>query len=49
MDLTLLLLQAGTTGDPTAIGLFRFFIGFFLILFLFFGFLLFTAWISRDE
>jgi hypothetical protein len=44
-----LLLQAGTTGDPTQIGLIRFFIGFFLILITFSTFLGFTYWISKDE
>jgi hypothetical protein len=44
-----LLLQEGTTGDPTAIGIFRFFAGFFLILLLYGGALLFTYWIGRDE
>ncbi len=44
-----LLLQEGSTGDPTAIGIFRFFAGFFLILSLYSGALAFTYWISRDE
>lgn len=44
-----LLLQAGDTGDPTQIGLIRFFIGFFLVLFTFGSFLGFTYWISKDE
>jgi hypothetical protein len=44
-----LLLQEGSTGDPTAIGVARFFIGFFLILFLYVGALFFTYWISKDE
>ncbi len=44
-----LLLQAGDTGDPTGIGLARFFMGFFLILFVFSSFLGFTYWISKDE
>jgi hypothetical protein len=48
MDL-LLLLQAGSTGNPTAIGVFRFFVGFFLIISLYSGFLGFTYWISKDE
>lgn len=48
-DLALLLLQEGTTGDPTAIGVFRFFAAFFLIMFLFIGALSFTYWISKDE
>ena len=45
----LLLLQAGSTGDPTAIGLFRFFLGFFLVIGFFTSFLGFTYWISKDE
>jgi hypothetical protein len=45
----LLLLQEGTTGDPTAIGIARFFIGFFLILLVYGSALAFTYWISRDE
>jgi hypothetical protein len=44
-----LLLQEGTTGNPTAIGIARFFIGFFLILFVYGSALLFTYWISREE
>jgi hypothetical protein len=44
-----LLLQQGSTGDPTAIGMFRFFAGFFLIISLYCGFLGFTYWISKDE
>jgi len=44
-----LLLQAGSTGDPTAIGVFRFFAGFFIIISLYSGFLGFTYWISKDE
>ena len=48
MDLALLL-QAGSTGDPTAIGVFRFFLGFFIIITLYSGFLGFTYWISKDE
>ena len=44
-----LLLQAGTTGDPTAIGVFRFFLGFFLIVSIYSGFFGFTYWISKDE
>jgi hypothetical protein len=45
----LLLLQEASTGDPTPIGIARFFIGFFLILSLYGGALLFTYWISKDE
>lgn len=48
LDLALLL-QAGSTGDPTQIGVFRFFVGFFLVLFIFSSFLGFTYWISKDE
>ena len=44
-----LLLQAGSTGDPTAIGVFRFFAGFFIIISLYTGFFGFTYWISKDE
>jgi len=44
-----LLLQAGTTGEPSAIGVFRFFLGFFLIITLYSGFFGFTYWISKDE
>lgn len=43
------LLQQGSTADPTAVGLFRFFAGLFLILFLYGGALTFTWWISKDE
>ncbi len=49
MTVLLALLQEGSTGDPTAIGLARFFIGFFLIMFLYVGALIFTYWISKDE
>ena len=44
-----LLLQEGSTGDPTAVGLFRFFAGLFLILMLYGAGFGFTYWISRDE
>jgi hypothetical protein len=44
-----LLLQEGSTGDPTAIGIFRFFVGFFLIITVYTSFLGFTYWISKDE
>jgi hypothetical protein len=44
-----LLLQEGSTGDPTAVGIFRFFAGFFLIMGLYGGAWLFTYWISKDE
>jgi hypothetical protein len=35
--------------SPSAIGIFRFFAGFGLILTLYTGALLFTYWISKDE
>jgi hypothetical protein len=44
-----LLLQASSTGDPTAIGIFRFFVGFFLVIAIYTSFLGFTYWISKDE
>ena len=44
-----LLLQAGSTGDPTAIGVFRFFAGFVLVVTIYSSFLGFTYWISKDE
>jgi hypothetical protein len=44
-----LILQAGSTGDPTAIGIFRFFAGFLLVITFYLGFLGFTYWISKDE
>ena len=44
-----LLLQEGSTGAPTAVGIFRFFVGFFLIMILYGGAWLFTYWISKDE
>jgi hypothetical protein len=44
-----LLLQAGSTGNPTAIGVFRFFAAFFLIVTIYLTFLGFTYWISKDE
>ena len=44
-----LLLQEGSTGDPTAIGVFRFFAAFVLIITFFTSFLGFTYWISKDE
>jgi hypothetical protein len=44
-----LLLQEGSTGNPTPIGLARFFIAFFLIMSLYIGALAFTYWISKDE
>jgi len=44
-----LLLQQGSTGDPTAIGIFHFFLGFFLIITIYSSFLGFTYWIGKDE
>jgi hypothetical protein len=44
-----LLLQEGSTGDPTAIGIFRFFAGFVLIVTVYTSFLGFTYWIGKDE
>ena len=44
-----LLLQQGSTGDPTAIGIFRFFAGFLLIVTIYTSFLGFTYWIGKDE
>ena len=44
-----LLLQQGSTGDPTAIGVFHFFAGFTLIVTIYSSFLGFTYWISKDE
>jgi hypothetical protein len=35
--------------SPSALGIFRFFVGFGLILILYTGALLFTYWISKDE
>jgi len=48
-DLALLLLQEGTTGNPTPIGIFRFFAAFTLIITIYSSFLGFTYWISKDE
>jgi len=49
IDLALLLLQEGTTENPTPIGVFRFFAAFTMIITFFLGFLGFTYWISKDE
>ena len=49
IDLALLFLQEGTTGNPTSIGIFRFFAAFFLVMTFFLSFLGFTYWISKDE
>ena len=49
IDLALLLLQEGSTGDPTGLGVFRFFAGFTLVMTFFLTFLGFTYWISKDE
>ena len=48
MDLAMLL-QAGTTGNPAPIGVFRFFFGFCMIVIIYTSFLGFTYWISKDE
>lgn len=47
-DLALLLLQGGPS-ENNAVGVFRFFAAFFMILTFFSGALLFTYWISKDE
>jgi hypothetical protein len=44
-----LLLQAAGDGGATAIGVFRFFAGFFLVIMFYTSFLGFTYWISKDE
>jgi hypothetical protein len=44
-----LLLQEGSTGDPSAIGVFRFFVGFVLVVTVYSSFLGFTYWIGKDE
>jgi hypothetical protein len=44
-----LLLQQGNTAHPGAIGVFRFFVGFILIISIYSGFFGFTYWISKDE
>lgn len=49
MELALLLLQQGTTANPTSIGVFRFFAAFVLIVTIYSSFLGFTYWISKDE
>ncbi|CAA9388681.1 MAG: hypothetical protein AVDCRST_MAG22-450 [uncultured Rubrobacteraceae bacterium] len=49
IDLALLLLQEGSTADPTGVGVFRFFAAFSLIVTFFVSFLGFTYWISKDE
>ena len=49
MTLAALLLQEGSTGDPTPTGVARFFIAFFLIMLFYGGALIFTYWISKDE
>lgn len=48
-DLALLLLQEGTAGEATGVGVFRFFAGFLLVMTFFTTFLGFTYWISKDE
>ena len=49
IELALLFLQQGTTGNPSAIGVFRFFAGFVLVITIYTSFLGFTYWISKDE
>ncbi len=49
MMVALMLLQAQSTANPTAEGIFHFFAGLVLILFLYTSFLGFTYWISKDE
>ena len=44
-----LLLQEGSTGDASAVGVFRFFVGFFLVITIYSSFLGFTYWIGKDE
>lgn len=44
-----LLLQEGSTGDYSAVGIFRFFAGFFLIIAIYSSLLGFTYWIGKDE
>jgi len=44
-----LLFQEASTGNPTAVGILRFFAGFFLILIVYGGAWFFTYWINRDE
>jgi hypothetical protein len=48
MDLALLL-QASGDGGATAVGIFRFFAAFLMIITFYIGFLGFTYWISKDE
>jgi hypothetical protein len=48
MDLALLLQSSGD-GGASAVGIFRFFAGFFIIISLHSSFLGFTYWISKDE
>ena len=49
IELALLLLQEGSTGNPTGVGVFRFFAALILIFFFYLSFLGFTYWISKDE
>ena len=49
MTVLALLLQEGSTGNPTALGVFRFFVGFVLVMILYGGAWAFTYWISKDE
>ncbi|QYJ15988.1 hypothetical protein Rxycam_01818 [Rubrobacter xylanophilus DSM 9941] len=48
-ELSLLLLQAQSTGNPTGLGIFRFFAGFVLVMLIYGSALLFTYWISKEE
>ncbi len=48
-DLALLLLQEGSTGNPTGVGIFRFFAAFFMIMTIYISAWSFTYWISKDE
>ena len=48
MDLALLL-QVSGDGGATAVGIFRFFAAFFLVITFYSSFLGFTYWISKDE
>jgi hypothetical protein len=49
IDSLALLLQKGSTGNPTPIGIAHFFMAFFLILSFYSSALIFTWWISKDE
>ena len=49
MELALLLLQERSTATRRAVGIFRFFAAFFIIMTFYLSFLGFTYWISKDE